>query len=413
MKTKLLLMGIMGGASLFMYSCKKNDAPKQNQTKEIPQEVLTAIKNQGFSTNGVVRFKDGYVVEGDIFLTDSSLAKKATFTTLKRGETEQYRTTQLVTNLPRTIKVYVSGLGTDYVNATNDAIQRYNDLRLGGLTFTRVTNSTDADITISGFYDPYTPVNASSGFPTANGNPYSSISVNTARFFQSNTPGYWAASVIQHELGHCIGMRHTDYMNRAFSCGFGGAESDPNNVGAIYIPNTLTGVESESWMLACMPDGISRSFTVYDIFALSYLYTPGQVPTPQLFHEWYNGGKKDHTLSANTNIQNLFPGFNYIGASHRVYLTNVSGTVPLYQFYNGSSGDHLLSTDINATAGYSGWQFDGTVAYVYNTQVAGTIPIYCYYDLAATDRVFTTDPNFRNQWPSYAYYGIAYYAFPK
>jgi len=32
-------------------------------------------------------------------------------------------------------------------------------------------------------------------------------------------PAYTIVSVIAHEAGHCIGFRHTDCMDRSYSCG--------------------------------------------------------------------------------------------------------------------------------------------------------------------------------------------------
>ena len=37
-------------------------------------------------------------------------------------------------------------------------------------------------------------------------------------------------------MGHCIGFRHTDYMNRAYSCGGSPANEGASSVGAILIP---------------------------------------------------------------------------------------------------------------------------------------------------------------------------------
>lgn len=80
-------------------------------------------------------------------------------------------------------------------------------------------------------------------------------------------------TVIAHEIGHCIGFRHTDYMNRAYSCGSGGNEGQENNgVGAVHIPGTPTGPDAASWMLACLSATTDRPFNSNDKVALAYLY---------------------------------------------------------------------------------------------------------------------------------------------
>jgi hypothetical protein len=82
----------------------------------------------------------------------------------------------------------------------------------------------------------------------------------------------YIATIIAHELGHCIGFRHTDYMNRAYSCGGSYSNEGASTVGAVHIPGTPTGASSGSWMLACVGSGVNRPFTSYDVTALNYVY---------------------------------------------------------------------------------------------------------------------------------------------
>ncbi len=82
---------------------------------------------------------------------------------------------------------------------------------------------------------------------------------------------YIRRSVIQHEIGHCIGMRHTDYMDRSYSCGGTATKEGASNVGAIFIPGTASGPDAASWMLACSNGG-DRTFNSNDVIGLNYLY---------------------------------------------------------------------------------------------------------------------------------------------
>ena len=75
-----------------------------------------------------------------------------------------------------------------------------------------------------------------------------------------------------HELGHCIGFRHTDYMNRSYSCGGSAVNEGASTVGAVHIPGTPTGPSSGSWMLACIGSNVNRPFTSADRTALAYVY---------------------------------------------------------------------------------------------------------------------------------------------
>jgi hypothetical protein len=82
-------------------------------------------------------------------------------------------------------------------------------------------------------------------------------------------------------MGHCIGFRHTDYMNRSYSGCLVDA-SHPNNEGAgsegaNLVFATPSTPDPDSWMLACIGPFDNRPFTFYDIVALRYWYG---IPSP-------------------------------------------------------------------------------------------------------------------------------------
>jgi len=184
--------------------------------------------------------------------------------TLRVGTGEQYSTNNLVTSLPRVISVSVSGsVSTAFSDAVNHAIARYNQQNLS-ITFSRVSSGGDIVIRIvnTGQYI------ASSGFPTNSGDPYNTVKY--AKKYTTYSDGFMT-TVLTHEMGHCIGFRHTDYMNRSYSCGIGGNEGD-GGVGANYIPGTATGPDPGSWMLACLSSTTNRPFNSNDVAALKYLY---------------------------------------------------------------------------------------------------------------------------------------------
>jgi hypothetical protein len=267
----LALISCLAGA---ISSCKKTSA-SETVTDGVSAETKTKIARLGFGTDNVVKTEDGYLVEGDINLTDELLNSTPSQLLLRVGEAEQYRTTNLVKALPRVIKVKVTNLGTAFIQGTDLAIARYNALGLK-ITFQRITSGT-ANITIKGFNQGpsggYITL-GSSGFPTSTGNPYSTIKMNTnAQAYGSNPDVNYVGSVIQHEIGHCIGMRHTDYYNRAISCGGTATNEGASNIGAILIPGTpsTATLSAASWMLACS-DGGNRTFNSNDITGLNYLY---------------------------------------------------------------------------------------------------------------------------------------------
>jgi hypothetical protein len=270
MKTISKLFLVFFSLSLLTLSCKRENIAVQT---EVPQLVLQQIAAQGFSTDNVKKVSNGYLVEGDIILTNENLTQASTSPNLLIANEEQYRTTNLVKNLPRVITVSVTNLPTVYSTATNAALDRYNALPGTTITFQRVSSGGNIDIIgfnqgPSGGYITL----GSSGFPTSSGNPYNQIQMNTnAQAYGTNPDVNYVTSVIQHEIGHCIGFRHTDYMNRAYSCGGRRSNEGSAGIGAIQIPGTPSKPDAESFMLACSNGG-DRTFNANDKIAMAYLY---------------------------------------------------------------------------------------------------------------------------------------------
>ncbi len=249
-----------------LYSCKK-DAKQDQQKEEISAQVLDRIAALGYSKSNVQVHPEGYLVEGDIVITENELNVTPEMTFLRIAETEQYRTSNLVGSLPRTITVRVSTtLPSAYVTATNEAIRRYNAEGLR-ITFQRVTSGGNIVLSRAPAGAGYL---ASSGFPSG-GNPYGSVRVNSS-YLGSNPGTNYLATILAHEIGHCIGFRHTDFMNRAYSCGGSPVNEGASNVGAILIPGTPSGPDAGSFMLACIGSGQNRPFNTNDRTALNYLY---------------------------------------------------------------------------------------------------------------------------------------------
>jgi hypothetical protein len=254
-------------------SCKK-------ETKEVPQEEISAanlskIEALGFNSKTAQKTDEGYLVEGDINLTQADLDYFPTSPEMVIANEEHYRTNNLVntTSYP-TIKVALNNSSSQhqaaFSAALDEAIRRYNAENLR-VKFQRV--SSGANITVVAYYEVSNTL-GSAGFPTSSGAPYSQIRMNT--YWYSTGTGStninYIGTIMAHEMGHCIGFRHTDYMNRSYSCGGSAVNEGSAGVGAVYIPGTPSGPSASSWMLACVGSNQNRPFTSADRTALNYVY---------------------------------------------------------------------------------------------------------------------------------------------
>lgn len=275
------------GLSMLLISCQQEEVITPENL--ISEDILSSLVNAGYDvTNQTpIKVNNGYLIEGDIFMSEAQILD------LKEGiripVEEQYSTNNLVaTGGSRTITVYIpqgssgllggllggSGFSPSYVAALDEAIDRYNNEGLE-LNFQRIS-SVNADIVFTrlGFIEEQVGVLGSAGFPTANGDPYHEIMMSGVLESKYGADVDGMATIMAHEMGHCIGFRHTDYFDRSISCGGVAQDEGEADVGSNHVPGTPTGADLEgngSWMLACS-DLSSRPFTSSDQTALDYLY---------------------------------------------------------------------------------------------------------------------------------------------
>lgn len=268
MKTQSLFsLGLCLTAALAFSSCSK-ESESVTKSDDVSLEVLSQIKQMGFTAEGATAVEGGYVVEGDIFLTAENLANPRQAQLLRVGAEEQYRTTEVVSvGTGRTVSVAVaSTLPLAYVTATDEVIRRYN---AENLLIRLVRVSSGAEILLDKAPKSARYL-ASAGFPTG-GNPFGSVKVNSGAIGTAN-PTTYIATILAHEIGHCIGFRHTDYMDRSYSCGGSTSNEGASTVGAVLIPGTPAVADPNSWMLACIGSGADRPFNANDRTALGFVY---------------------------------------------------------------------------------------------------------------------------------------------
>jgi Dual-action HEIGH metallo-peptidase len=260
-------------------SCKKSTSSSADPSL-VTDDEKALVASAGFNENWVEKTPGGaYLVEGDILLTKAQLKEMAGATPTNNfivADEEHYRTYNVVSTPgtgARTISIRLgSGFPSYYSTGLDAALARYNSYGLR-INFLRV--SSGGDIVINGANLGTSGggciLGQASGFPTSSGNPSSGFTLSTSSCATTylNTAAK-VDEVIAHEIGHCIGFRHTDYKRRN-SCGPGPGES-AGSIGAVHIPGTPTNVSGSynSWMMACTNG--SPVFNGDDGIALNYVY---------------------------------------------------------------------------------------------------------------------------------------------
>jgi Dual-action HEIGH metallo-peptidase len=246
--------------SAWTFGCSSEPQPGSLEER---QEIIDNLVQAGYPVEDIM-VVDGLVYAGrDAHVT---LEASREMIEVAAGQ-EQYRTSNLVGSTVTKICVIPTAQFNSYprLSAGLDlAIANYNSMNLR-LTFAR-GSAGDCTATISA--RTTSGVGGSAGFPSG-GKPYGTINIGTGLQNYSDDVN---EHVITHELGHCIGFRHSDYYNRAISCGSGGDEG-ASNIGAILIPGTPSDARvGGSIMNSCFRSNESGEWSSSDKVALDYLY---------------------------------------------------------------------------------------------------------------------------------------------
>lgn len=183
---------------------------QEQQQPVSTRDDMRIIQTLGFDTLDVTELKAGYLIQGDIYLEKNDLAA------YNQPQTRQaYHTTGLIGHPKQgTITVGVdSSIPSSGVDNWRDEIQEainlWNPLSNLEMTYTTAGNP---DILIrSDASDPLPNNVIAAGSWPMNGQPGSTIRINLDYNYNKTIPRLQKIYNMVHELGHCFGLRHTNW----------------------------------------------------------------------------------------------------------------------------------------------------------------------------------------------------------
>ncbi len=214
------------------------------------------IESMGFDISDLVDYGTFYLVEGDIKFNkeDLILTKQAKWSELISYPNQRRIKVRIDNSLPS------SGVD-NWQTEIGQAINHWNNIDGCNIKMQLVTSNQDILIKNDGgtLADN---VLANASFPS-NGKPGPTIDINLD--FYSNTTMTSSQKVYNmvHELGHCLGLRHTNWSGR---------NEYPSGIGIEGTPNTGSNPDPNSVMNGGTALNSWNGFSSYDIIAIKELY---------------------------------------------------------------------------------------------------------------------------------------------
>ncbi|MVT08275.1 M57 family metalloprotease [Chitinophaga tropicalis] len=394
---------ILSVISVLLFSCKKNEITPQKPDSE-SNPVLSYIKKLGYNDGQIKDIGDEYLVDGDILFSKNS---NPDLSIADGPKAEQYGTANYVGyDVQPNILVYVDASMNAYLSEINGAIALWNNVINCRVKFAITTASTAAQIRI-------TNANLGSGvcgaayFPV-NGQPGGLVRININQIAGNSFAQ--RQRTIAHELGHCIGFRHTNWQSGEPQSGVlsdNGAYFD-----AMHILGTPTGGDPNSIMNGGQCGSGATTLSSFDILAVQFLYpaNPPVAGTVPVFRYYSRATWDDHfyttylgELGNGANNDYIFEGIGFFA-----FPNQVANSIPVYRWYLPQSGDHFYTANPNEIP--SG-NYEGIAFYAYSSAINGAVPVHRYYNGSFDDHFYTKNQNEMSTIPGYTYEGIGWYAY--
>jgi hypothetical protein len=291
-----LKVGILILIALVLSNCSKDsvESIEDINLSENNKELLEILYQWGFTDNDIEEYNNAYVVQGDMVFYKNKkylIPDESNKNINSKDAVMQYVTQPNQRVDIRNIKIYLNpGLNSNWVSASVSAIARWNQFNC--LTLTRVYEASEAHIEI--MYDTDETNLIEYDFIPLQPNIFGRADYPKEVFASGLLPGkkIWInpdadflgicgssesqsdrIATVQHEIGHTLGIMHT------------------NQTGAYFVPGTPT---SDALSVMNGNSGCTiNDFSYYDIVTVNYLF-----PCPTLTGNYdICGGSQTYSLT--------------------------------------------------------------------------------------------------------------------
>jgi hypothetical protein len=247
-------------------SCEKNTDSVTATSKE--ERAIEILHEQGFNT-------DGYKVSGDDILIDNCILipidEILDGTLKKQWQTEYLISQEKVKNIKVKIESNVPEI---WKEATRFALKAWSGITNTKLNMVEVTENEDIVIRYTSLENSEAKgAIAVAKFPTKSGDPGNLIKINT--IYNEKLSQTQKNLTIVHELGHCIGFRHTNWFDRNSD---GRRNDNEGLMNSKHVPGTPKGYDEKSVMNALIKDW--TGFSENDEISVRYFYPEGDITNP-------------------------------------------------------------------------------------------------------------------------------------
>ncbi|MEE1947194.1 M57 family metalloprotease [Pedobacter sp. KR3-3] len=353
---KTLKLFLLITLTLFtLASCKKSQEPLNQESKS--NKVLEYITSLGFPLSSIKDSGNEYIVDGDISFSkdmeipttkstkvekrlDLSLNTTMSLSTNSRKIGQYYTGTTISPTNRINIRIFVDPSMTSMNNEINSAIDQWNNVN-ADIIFTIVANGA-YDILIKD-ENLGTGSCGQARFPL-NGKPGNLIRIN--KNYISGNSFDQRQRTIAHELGHCIGFRHTNWASNNESKN--GSDDAGTQADALDVPG-VGGTDASSLMNGKECGIGSTVLSQKDKLALLALYPKTYysiaingnftqanctIGTPDVISYTLPAGVKTSTISqadADQQAANIFP---ILGQNFADNNGSCGGTMPTFSLTN-------------------------------------------------------------------------------